>query len=179
MHEPRAFAGQALSYMTGCVGADHNKCDWYGAELGNNTYESISVKRSKSRNNIKGSEKGIANLQDLRAIDDSAVNCNFLHLKLENIIGYINAATGFNYDQNSLMEVGERINNLKRVISCNLGITRQDDKLPQHFAKTLSSGRIMGVKLDLEDNLKKYYFRRGWDWETGRPSEEKLKQLNI
>ncbi|MFX1477749.1 MAG: aldehyde ferredoxin oxidoreductase family protein [Promethearchaeota archaeon] len=179
MHEPRAFAGQALSYMTGCVGADHNKCDWYGAELGNTTYESILVKRSKSRNNIKGSEKGIANLQDLRAIDDSAVNCNFLHLKLENIIGYINAATGFNYDQNSLMEVGERINNLKRVISCNLGITRQDDKLPQHFAKTLSSGRIMGVKLDLEDNLKKYYTRRGWDWETGRPSEEKLKQLNI
>ncbi|MFW9865198.1 MAG: aldehyde ferredoxin oxidoreductase family protein [Candidatus Thorarchaeota archaeon] len=179
MHEPRAFAGQALSYMTGCVGADHNKCDWYGAELGNNTYESIRVKRSKSRYNIKGSEKGIANLQDLRAIDDSAVNCNFLHLKLENVIGYINAATGFNYDQNSLMDVGERINNLKRVISCNLGITRQDDKLPHHFAKTLPSGRIMGVKLDLEDNLRKYYARRGWDWETGRPSEEKLKQLNI
>ena len=179
MHEPRAFAGQALSYMTGCVGADHNKCDWYGAELGNTVYESIRVKRSKSRNNINGREKGIANLQDLRAIDDSAINCNFLHLKLENIIGYINAATGFNYDQKSLMEVGERINNLKRVISCNLGITRQDDKLPKHFTKTFSSGRVMGVKLDLEDNLRKYYTRRGWDWETGRPSEEKLKQLNI
>ncbi len=179
MHEPRAFAGQALSYMTGCVGADHNKCDWYSAELGSTVYESIRVKRSKARNNINGREKGIANLQDLRAIDDSAVNCNMLHLTLESVIGYINAATGFNYDEKSLMEVGERIINLERVISCNLGITRKDDKLPSHLTKTLPSGRIMGVKLELEENLKKYYKRRGWDWETGRPTEEKLKQLNI
>ncbi|MFW9825119.1 MAG: aldehyde ferredoxin oxidoreductase family protein [Candidatus Thorarchaeota archaeon] len=179
MHEPRAFAGQALSYMTGCVGADHNKCDWYGAELGNANYPSIKVRRSKGRNNIKGSEKGIANLQDLRAIDDSAVNCNMVHLTMESIIGYINAATGFNYDQKSLMEVGARINNLKRLISCNLGITREDDKLPGHIMNKLPSGRIMDVKLDLEDNLKKYYTRRGWDWDTGRPTEEKLKQLNI
>ncbi|MBY8985031.1 MAG: aldehyde ferredoxin oxidoreductase family protein [Candidatus Lokiarchaeota archaeon] len=179
MHDPRAFAGQALSYMTCCVGADHNKGDWYGAELGNTNYPSIKVRRSKGRNNIKGSEKGVANLQDLRAIDDSAVNCNMVHLTFESIIGYINAATGFNYDKKSLMEVGERINNLKRVISCNLGITREDDKLPGHIAKTLPSGRIMGVKLDLEDNLKKYYTRRGWDWDTGRPTEEKLRQLNI
>jgi aldehyde:ferredoxin oxidoreductase len=75
--------------------------------------------------------------------------------------------------------VGARISNLKRLISCNLGLAREDDKLPGHMTKTLPSGRIMGVKLDLEDNLKKYYTRRGWDWETGRPTEEKLKQLNI
>ncbi|MHA2180716.1 MAG: aldehyde ferredoxin oxidoreductase family protein [Promethearchaeota archaeon] len=179
MHEPRAFAGQALSYMTGCVGADHNKCDWYGAEIGNASYPSIKVKRSKGRNNIKGSERGIANLQDLRAIDDSAVNCNMNGPPLENIIGYINAATGFDYDKKSLMEVGERINNLKRLISCKLGITRKDDRLPGHILNKLPSGRVMDVKLDLEDNLKKYYTRRGWDWDTGRPSEEKLKQLNI
>ena len=77
------------------------------------------------------------------------------------------------------MEVGERINNLKRLISCNLGITRKDDKIPEHNKKVLSSGRITGVKLDLEDNLKTYYKRRGWDWETGRPTEEKLKELRI
>ncbi|MFX1374228.1 MAG: aldehyde ferredoxin oxidoreductase family protein [Promethearchaeota archaeon] len=179
MHEPRAFAGQALSYMTGCVGANHNKCDWYGAELGNVSYPSLGIKRSKGRNNIKGNEKGIAKLQDLRAIDDSAINCNFAGLPLENIIGYINAATGFNYDKNSLMKVGERINNLKRLISCNLGITRKDDKLPNHILKTLPSGRIAGVELDLEENLKTYYSKRGWDWKTGRPTEEKLKELNI
>jgi aldehyde:ferredoxin oxidoreductase len=75
--------------------------------------------------------------------------------------------------------VGERINNIKRLISCNLGITRDDDRLPKHLTKTLSTGRSAGLELDLEDNLKKYYKTREWNWETGRPSEDKLKELGI
>lgn len=179
MHEPRAYAGQALSYMTGCVGANHNKCDWYAVESGTINFKILHIKKGKNRYDITGQEKGVVNLQDLRAIDDSAANCNFATPKLEHIIGYINAATGFNYDRKSLIQVGERINNLKRLISCNLGITRKDDRLSKHNMKVLSSGRIKNVKLDLEDNLKRYYDIRGWDWETGRPSNEKLKELEI
>ena len=179
MHEPRAFAGQALSYMTGCVGANHNKCDWYAVESGTINFKILHIKKSKDRYDISGREKGLVNLQDLRAIDDSAVNCNFATPKLEHIIGYINAATGFNYNRTSLIKVGERINNLKRLINCNLGITREDDRLTNHNMKVLSSGRLKNVKLDLEDNLKKYYNIRGWDWETGRPTNEKLKELDI
>ncbi len=179
MHDPRAFAGQALSYITGVTGANHNKCDWYNTELGSFKYPTLHIKRSRGRYNIKGRERGISKLQDLRAIDDSAVNCNMVRPSFENIIGYINAATGFNYDKKALMEVGERINNLKRLISCNLGITREDDKLPKHLLKVLSFGRTTGVKLELNDNLKKYYSIRGWNWETGRPIDEKLNQLGI
>lgn len=179
MHEPRAYAGQALSYMTGCVGANHNKGDWYAAESGTINIRILHIKKGKNRYDITKQEKGVINLQDLRAIDDSAVNCNFATPKLEHIIGYINAATGFNYDRKSFIQVGERINNLKRLISCNLGTTRKDDKLPEHNMKVLTSGRIKNVKLDLEDNLKRYYDIRGWDWETGRPSMEKLKELDI
>ena len=179
MHDPRATAGQALSYMTGCVGANHNKCDWYSAEGGTINNRMLHIKKSKTRYDITGHEKGVVNLQDLRAIDDSAVNCNFATPKLEHIIGYINAATGFNYSRKSLIQVGERINNLKRLISCNLGVTRKDDRLSNHNMKVLSSGRIKNVKLNLEDNLKKYYNIRGWDWETGRPTNEKLKELDI
>jgi len=178
MHEPRAFAGQALSYMTCCVGANHEKCDWYGTELGFFNYQNLRVKQG-DRFKIKGRERGVINLQDLRAIDDSAVNCNFRNPSFEHIIGYINAATGFNYNNKSLMRVGERINNIKRLINCNLGITREDDKLPGHFYKVLKKGKIAGVKLDLEQNLRRYYRIRNWDWETGIPTEEKLKELRI
>lgn len=179
MHDPRAFTGQALSYMTCCVGANHEKGDWFSVELGTLQQSSLRIKIGKGRYNIKGREKGVMNLQDLRAIDDSAVNCNFVGVDLVDIIGYVNAGTGFNYDKKSLMRVGERINNIKRVINCNLGITREDDKLPKHITKVLPFGRTAGVKLDLEENLKIYYKQRGWDWETGRPTEEKLKELRI
>ncbi|MFX1314742.1 MAG: aldehyde ferredoxin oxidoreductase family protein [Promethearchaeota archaeon] len=179
MHDPRAFAGQALSYMTCCVGANHEKGDWYSVELGTLQHSGLRIKTGRGRDNIKGREKGVMNLQDLRAIDDSAVNCNFVSVELNDLIAYINAGTGFNYDKKSLLRVGERINNIKRVINCNMGITRQDDRLPKHITQVLTSGRIAGVKLDLEENLKRYYKERNWDWETGRPKEEKLKELEI
>ncbi len=178
MHDPRAFAGQALSYMTCCVGANHEKGDWFSAEMGNMEYSRLRIKGG-DRQKIDRREKGVMALQDLRGIDDSAVNCNFRNPELEDIIGYINAATGFNYNRKSLMLVGERISNIKRVISCKLGITRADDKLPGINTKVLTMGKIAGVKLDLEKNLERYYKERGWNWDTGAPTQEKLDELGI
>ncbi len=179
MHDPRAFAGQALSYMTSCVGANNQKCDWYSVEVTTVSYPSLRVKIGKRRADIKGREKGVIALQDIRAIDDSAVNCSFVSPSLENIVGHINAATGFNYDKKSILQVGERINNLKRLINCRLGITRADDKIPGILKQELESGKTVHVKLELEENLKTYYKVREWDWETGKPTEDKLKKLNI
>jgi len=178
MHDPRAFAGQALSYVTCCVGANHEKCDWFTVEMGSINYSRLRIK-SGERASIKRREKGVIALQDIRAIDDSAVNCNFKNPSLEHFIGHINAATGFNYDRKSLVSVGERINTLKRIINCNLGITRADDRLPNHVLKVLKSGKTSDVKIDIDQNLKEYYKLRGWDWETGRPTDEKLRDLNI
>ncbi|NVM45538.1 MAG: aldehyde ferredoxin oxidoreductase family protein [Candidatus Lokiarchaeota archaeon] len=178
MHDPRAFSGQALSYMTCYMGANHEKCDWFGAELMLLKYPKIRVKPG-DRTTIKGREKGVANLQDLRAIDDSAANCNFINPPLEHIIKYINASTNFDYNRKSLMLVGERINALKRLISCKLGTTKEDDKLPQHVLAEMKSGKTEGIKLDMEGSLENYYKIRGWDWETGWPTKEKLKELNI
>ena len=178
MHDPRAFAGQALSYMTCCVGANHEKADWFTAEMGNVEYSRLRIKGG-DRQKIDRREKGVMALQDLRAIDDSAVNCNFRNPDLEDIIGYVNAATGFNYDRKSFMKVGGRINNIKRLINCKMGITRADDKLAAINTKVLPMGKIAGVKLDLEKNLERYYKERGWDWDTGAPTQEKLDELGI
>ncbi len=179
MHDPRAFAGQALSYITCYLGANHQKCDWYSVEITTTSFPELRVKIGKNRSSIKGREKGVIALQDIRAIDDSAVNCTFYNLSLDHIIGHINATTDFKYNKKSILQVGERINNLKRLIDCKLGITREDDKLPGILKQELKSGKTVHVKLDLEENLKIYYQRRGWDWETGRPTDEKLKELTL
>ncbi len=179
MHDPRAFAGQALSYITSCVGANNQKCDWYSVEITSVSYPDLRVKIGNNRPLIKGREKGVIALQDIRAVDDSAVDCDFVSLSLEHIIGHINAATSFNYDKKSILKVGERINNLKRLINCKLGIKREDDKLPGILKKVLKSGKTTHIKIDLEENLKTYYKHRSWDWETGKPTNEKLKELNI
>ncbi len=178
MHDPRAFAGQALNYMTSCIGASHEKADWFMVEIKMVEETKLRIKTG-DRFDITKRERGVVALQDIRAIDDAAVNCNVMGPSFDHVVDFINAATGFNYNRKGLIRVGERINNIKRLINCNLGITRDDDKLPAIVLKPLKTGGSSGVKLDLEDNLKVYYKNRGWDWETGRPTDEKLKDLGI
>ncbi len=60
----------------------------------------------------------------------------------------------------------------------NLGITRQDDKLPDIVLKPLNSGRTADVEINIDENLERYYKERGWN-EQGLPTEAKLTQLNI
>ncbi|MCJ7651802.1 MAG: aldehyde ferredoxin oxidoreductase family protein, partial [Candidatus Lokiarchaeota archaeon] len=89
MHDPRAFAGQGLSYITCCVGANHEKCDWFSAELGMVACPKLRIKAG-DRYSIKGREKGVIAFQDIRAIDDSAVNCGFANPDFKHILGFIN-----------------------------------------------------------------------------------------
>ena len=37
----------------------------------------------------------------------------------------------------------------------------------------MKSGKTTGIRLNLEENLRNYYKKRGWDWETGKRTEEK------
>ncbi|MBN1329762.1 MAG: aldehyde ferredoxin oxidoreductase family protein [Candidatus Heimdallarchaeota archaeon] len=179
MHDPRAYAGQALSYMTACCGAHHQKCDWFQVESQSISFPEYDINPG-NRFDISGRESGVIAFQDIRAIDDAAVNCDFeTPPKFSDVAKYISLVTDFKYTPKLLLQAGERMTNIKRLISCNLGITREDDKLPEIVKKALPSGPTEGVKLDLEKNLKKYYELRGWDWKTGRPTNAKLKELRI
>lgn len=179
MHDPRANAGQALSYMTCCVGANHEKCDWFQVESQIINFPEYDIVPA-DKHDITGRERGVAAFQDIRAIDDSATTCAFeTPPKVSDYAKYISSATGYRYSPAEVVKMGERMTNIKRIISCNLGITREDDRLPNHVRKVFEVGPTEGIKLDLEENLKNYYFARGWDWHTGRPTIEKLQELGI
>lgn len=180
MHDPRANAGQALSYMTACVGPNHQKCDWFQVEAQVIIFPEYGVIPGDDKGDITGREKGVAVFQDIRGIDDSAINCQFeTPPKVSDYAKYISLATGYRYSPNDIVIMGERMTNLKRVISCNLGLTREDDKLPKIVLNVFESGPTAGVKLQLDENLKNYYKHRGWDWNTGRPTFKKLQELGI
>ncbi|MHA1343325.1 MAG: aldehyde ferredoxin oxidoreductase family protein [Promethearchaeota archaeon] len=178
MHDPRAYFAQALSYMTSSTGANHNKCDYFNIDGDAVSFPTLRLKR-KDRFEMKRKEKLIALFQDVRAVDDSAINCNFANIQFPLTIQIFNTITGFNYNKNSLLLCGERINNLKRIINCYLGIKRKDDCLPKIVSLPLESGSTKGIKLKLEKNLENYYKIREWDWETGFPSKNKLEKLGI
>ena len=178
MHDPRAYLGQALSYMTGCTGANHNKADFYNVDGDAASYTKI---RKKDRFTVNKREKSIIAYQDLTNIYDSAVICNFTHINEIALTRLLKASTGIQSfgSSGTLFKIGERASNLKRLISCKLGCKREDDYLPKIVSTALKSGGSAGISVDLEENLKVYYKTRGWDWDTGFPSEETLERLEI
>jgi aldehyde:ferredoxin oxidoreductase len=89
---------------------------------------------------------------------------------------------GFDYDENQLRIIAERIHDLARMYSVREGISRQDDYLPKRLSEDpLKSGASAGHVITREEQdimLDEYYELRGWD-EQGIPTSETLKRVRL
>jgi aldehyde:ferredoxin oxidoreductase len=103
---------------------------------------------------------------------------------------FYSAITGMEADAASLLKKGERIWNLMKLLNVRLGLGRTDDRSPDAFLEPKKvHGREMPMmdyfknaiitKEDTERMLDDYYDERGWNKETGEPTQEKLKELGL
>ncbi|HEX2945480.1 MAG TPA: aldehyde ferredoxin oxidoreductase family protein [Clostridia bacterium] len=119
--------------------------------------------------------------QDLTATVDSAGICLFttFGIGLPEIAAMIRTATGINYTDEEVLQIGERIWNLEKIFNLKAGFTKADDTLPPRLLKEpMPSGAAKGKVNQLDVMLPQYYQARGWDKE-GIPMKEKLKELSI
>ena len=96
----------------------------------------------------------------------------------------LHLATGIRMSGKELHRFGLRCHTLERYLSYRLGgYTRSDDTLPDRFFDTpVSGGAYRGAHLDrqrVEKALDEYYSYLGWDVETGLPSPEELRGLEL
>ena len=89
------------------------------------------------------------------------------------------AITGIPYKTMDLLTFGERSLNLKRAINNKLGVTRRDDKLPKIVSRALKEGATAGIEPAMDLMLREFYDVSKWDWETGKPTREKLMELGL
>jgi len=68
---------------------------------------------------------------------------------------------------------------LKRILNIKLGVSRRDDYLPKIVLTLLKEGGTEGRVPNIGKMIQKYYEIRKWDYESGKPTEEKLKQLGL
>ncbi len=97
---------------------------------------------------------------------------------------FYSLATGIKTSEGELMKTGERIHNLEKMFNvCQAGFTREDDFPPQRLMEErIQSGPMKGELLNKEDwakMLDEYYSHHGWDCQTGWPTMEKLKELDL
>jgi aldehyde:ferredoxin oxidoreductase len=111
------------------------------------------------------------------------------------IPGYVMAdlystATGIKLTAEELMECGERISNIAKLLNVREGFSRVEDSPPEIWFKPLVSpeGRIemtdyfetkILTRDDINQILDDYYRERGWDLKTGVPKKEKIMHLGL
>jgi len=78
---------------------------------------------------------------------------------------------------------GERIYNLEKCFNYAEGFRRVDDAIADRFfEEPLTLGPKKGAVLDreqFEQMMEELYAERGWDTQTSRPSDDKLRTLNL
>ncbi|MEM4762367.1 MAG: aldehyde ferredoxin oxidoreductase C-terminal domain-containing protein, partial [Thermofilum sp.] len=118
--------------------------------------------------------------QDLTSVVNSAVNCLFTTFEIgaKDYAALFNTIAGFNFTENDVLTIGERIYNLERYIMSLYGFSAKDDTLPPRLTKEpMPEGPAKGQVVELDRMLKEYYELRGWV--NGVPTKEKLQQLGI
>jgi aldehyde:ferredoxin oxidoreductase len=178
MHEGRAFHGLAASYATGPRGACHLKGDYYGVDIGGGVPE-LGIGSTGNRLSSVDTGERAAKFQSVKDIYDSLTLCKFSPVPITLIGQALGAVTGWEYTPNDLLTAGDRSMTIKRAISNKLGLKRKDDKLPKICLQAQKEGSTAGTAPDMNLLLKDYYQYRGWNWDTGRPTEKKLNELDL
>jgi aldehyde:ferredoxin oxidoreductase len=124
--------------------------------------------------------------QNKRAMLDSTGLCFFPTFEPaleEPVLSLLSAITGREYDKAEFSKAGERIFNLEKMFNYREGFRREDDRLPDRFFEdAFTIGPKKGAVLDrakFDAMLTQFYEDRGWDPETTKPGQPKLKQLAL
>lgn len=175
-HDPRAFSGQALIYATSSRGACHMAGDYYEVIRGRIAPE-LGINLLERHEQSRAVAELAARVMDYRSFTNSVILCHLEDVSAENLVGLLNAVTGWSVDYAEIMRLGERITNLKRLLNYRLGARREHDRLPKLLRQAIREGGTEGFVPDMEHLLSLYYQVRGWDPATGRPLPEKLEAL--
>jgi len=183
MHDPRAWTGLALQYATMPRGACHLALA-YTIERGIVIPElgfTEDFVRKLDRFSPEHKPQIVKTMQDYMGVFDSLVICKFsmfAGVKPSDIVRALKYTTGWDITLSQLLEIGERIFNIKRAFNVKCGIRRKDDTLPKRLLTPLSEGGAKGHAVRLEPLLDEYYRIRGWS-SNGVPLREKLEELGL
>ena len=111
--------------------------------------------------------------------------CQFVMMaaNTSNIPEWFNAVTGWDMNLDEIMEVGERISNLRMAYEVREGGNPRKRAVPTrvsgHTTEATHAGPLQGVVLDTETLEKEFLAACDWDTETCKPSAAKLNALGL
>jgi len=173
-YDGRGMQGMALHYATSNRGACHVRGYLVSPEI-------LGLPEKIDPQETEGKPVWAKIFQDFTGVVDSSGVCLFttFALGVPQFSAFCTAATGLDYSEEVLMEVGERIYNMERIFNLAAGIDPSQDTLPKRLLEEpISDGPLKGEVAKLSDMLPLYYQERGWS-AAGIPTDEKLKSLGL
>lgn len=179
----RGSKAETLVHMTSERGADHLRpfattIDGLGylePELG------ITEKKSPIQDSDK---KWVKPFKELCMLTNLLGSCLFasitIAVKGSTWTGLYNSVTGEEFTLDEMLKCAERVSNLQRLFNGREGFGRKDDTIPERFVKEpaldgVGKGQVVNPTVMLDE----YYEAMGWNKETGLPTEEKLRELDL
>jgi len=179
LHDPRAFAGMAVTYALSPRGACHMEGDMYGVDTGQGPPVELGIlpgdrfEASQEKGHIAARHQAWRNLYNALTL------CQFQNPGAERLLAALNGATGWGLQAEDMITLGKRIVTLKRLLNLRRGLTRANDRLPDLLMRPLNSGGTEGTVPDVETLLAGAYAEYGWDPETGKPTPQTLEGLGL
>ena len=185
-HDPRAFVSMGPGYATANRGACHMETmtyyEGYGIEIPGVVFRP-GADQWQARLGSQDSGAMAARYQDFQSVYNPLGLCKFIERGLmgpAELAELVNQALGWGWTGQEVMQTGERIFNLKRLINAVYGLTAADDVLPERLAtQPRPSGGAAGVLPDMDLMMAEYYEARGWDPASGAPSPDRLAALSL
>ena len=177
-YDPRGAYGMALAYATSTRGGCHLRAYPISHEI-------LRKPVATDRFSFIGKARIIKIAEDLNAVVDSLTACKFIFFaaSLEEYARVFTAVTGIGATAQDLLQTGERIYYLERLMNASNGFSATDDDLPSRFfLEEGSSGNNIKIS-PIERNdflfaISNYYKIRGLD-DNGMPSKEKANELGL
>ena len=180
MHDPRAFHGMALAYMSSNRGACHLQHSVQAIEQGVVCWPEAGLKEDYPAQESRGKAEMVYLSENIGQMANAVCVCHFVHwtMGLTNLLKGFNAVTGYEMDLREFLEVGQRSWVLKRTLNTIMGVTEKDDRLPRRILTPLMEGGAEGSVPD-EGLMKRDYYRiRGLD-KKGVPTPQSLTDLGL
>ncbi|MFC1920016.1 aldehyde ferredoxin oxidoreductase family protein [Chloroflexota bacterium] len=178
MHDPKKTPGWATSYIVDAAPGRHTP----GNE--DNVLRILGMDAKKfDWKDYRG--RGLAHKigADWFHAFSAAGVCMFgsMSLPAQALPDFLNSVTGWKLDIDGLLEIGERIANLRQAFNIREGLNPTQLCLPDRIIgePPLRSGPLAGIILDPKAMANEYYDARDWNRSTGKPSRKKLKELGL
>ena len=178
MHDPKHELGYANTYAMDPTPARHTL---WGA--GNSLKFEGAPQLPQDKKQFTGRGPRTKAAMEFAHVINSSGMCEFIGSMspTERLPEWINLVTGWDVTQSELLEVGERIANLRMAFAAKHGNNVMQRKVHSRVTgdPPQQAGPHEGFAIDLETLNREWAEEAGWDPESGKPSRAKLESLGL